>query len=230
MFFNIFSITFFTALSMVSIDTTLPSYFDISLIVIGIAFWVLLIHATLKLFSNCLTYGRQRGIVSLLTPIYWLTLLLNTSMVSLLLFHEIEIHKPFVRSDNIENVVRLLGSYVNLCLNFAIDCLLLSNWLALFADLFGFASMKCVRKYGIKTFICALLIVCVMYWVTVIAASILIEITNETSILNLKILSYIHCAPILLNITVSVLCVCKLPIAQVKLCLKTKKMFFSHLN
>ena len=200
---------------MVSVKTDLPSYFDSGLVILAFAFWCLLISSTLKLVGNWLTYGRQRGIVIILTPIYLITLLANAFNVLLLIFHEIEIHAPFYRQDNIENTVRIIGSYIVLWLNFIIDCLILSCWIKLFADLFGFASpQSCLKRYGEKKFIYALLIFSAIYLIFIIIGSILIEIVEIKS-LNMAILSYLHFVPIIINIVISLSCLCKLPLAQV---------------
>eukprot|EP01084_Bolivina_argentea_P149922 261821_1 len=193
---------------MVSINANLPSYVDISLVTICIAFLILLIYSTLKILSHCLTYGRQRGIVVILTPVYWITLFINTFMILLVIFHEIKIHALFFQNHTIENIVRLFGSYVILYLNFLMDCLILSCWFILFADLFDFTCMK--KRQNI---VYSIFILSVFYLMIVIVAAILIEIAN-ISVLSLNILLYIHFLPITLNIIVFLLCIAKLPLAQ----------------
>ena len=195
-------------------DKVVSSYFDIGLVVICLAFWFLFIHSSLKLLHHCFKYGRQRGIVSILTTIYILTLIIIGSMTAFLIFHEVEIHPPFHRQDNIANIVRIIGSYLVLWLNFSIDCLILSCWFALFADLFGYTNNAFIINHGRKKIIYATFILSAIYFLLVLVASILIEIADIT-IIDLSILSYIHFLPIIINIIVSLLCVCKLPIAQV---------------
>ena len=114
----------------------------------------------------------------MLTPIYLFTLLAHAVIVTLLVFHEIEIHAPFHRSDNITNIVAIIGSYGVLWLNFLLDCLIISCWLSLFADLFGFvanAQACCLFRYGIKKLIRSLLISSIIYLIIVVTFAILIN-------------------------------------------------------
>ena len=193
-------------------STDLPLYFDTCLVVIAILLWSLSIHSTLKLLSSCITYRLQKGIVTVLIPLYLITLYITTSTVSLIIFHEIEIHKPFKRNDNIQNIARIIGSYVILWLNFFINCIISSCWIVLFADLFQFATSS-TSKIRIKC-VQSLLTMSAIYFLIILITAILIEIVG-INMIDLAILSYIHSVSIILNIILFIFCICKLPIPQV---------------
>lgn len=190
--------------------------FDITLIALTFAFWVLFVYSILRLITRCCQYGCQRGIVSALTATYLITVLLKGCLLLLIIFHEIKVYEPSHQHDILQSCIRILGSYVSLFLNVLIDCLIFCCWISLFADLLLASNPQSSMHKAlvrIRLIHCAICFI-ILYLLIIITSSILNEIYS-ISLLSLPILSYIHCFPISINLHISLLSLCKLPIAQV---------------
>eukprot|EP01083_Nonionella_stella_P048497 129597_1 len=191
-------------------DVQIPQYSDIALVALAVVFWILFIRSLAIAVSQFFIHGLQRGIAAILSTVYFITLLINASMISFLIIHELEIHEPFLRNDHIAHFIRLFGSYGVLFLNFTINCLILLSLFTFFSNLFGLQFNHTRNKNKCIAF----LFICIaLYFLIILTAAILIEVF-QIHYLDLKILSFIHAAIIFVNIIISLICIYKLPIME----------------
>ena len=194
----------------------ISSYFDITLLALSFAFWILLLYSILRLLTRCCYDGRTRGIASLLTTAYLIMALINGCLTVFIFCHEVKIYDPLYHNDDIRASIRIVGSYASLFLNVLIDCLVFSCWVSLFGDLlFNNNRQSSMHKPLVrKRLIYAAISFAVFYLMVVIASAVVIEV-YAISVLSLQILSYIHGVPIVMNLLISCISLCKLPLAQV---------------
>eukprot|EP01083_Nonionella_stella_P163121 536072_1 len=184
-------------------------YLEFYMVVVAFAFCTLWLYSSGRLMCHCSIYGCQTGIVSLLIVFYLLALCIHCLMTWMIVFYHIDIHSALHQHQSIPFYTYLCGLYGILWLDCVLSCLMIAGWCMAFSDLFGMApstAKKCTH---------AALLLSVLYFIVIIAVYVLFEITNTfTFALYLSILSYIDLVPMLVNIVIGFVCLCKLPLSQ----------------